>query len=103
MKTIDKCEGVKEPDLHGAIGVENGETTPDDFWSGPVDTLLVHLATTATGLKTSESQSRLATYGPNDAAIDKEAPLWLRFLAASAIHSSSSRFSQADYPRRLVT
>jgi len=81
MKTIGKCEGVREPDLHGAIGVANGEPTPDDFWSGPVDRLLVHLATTATGLKTSEAQSRLATYGPNDAAIDKQAPLWLRFLA----------------------
>jgi len=81
MKTIGKCEGVRKPDRHGAIGIANGEPTPNDFWSGPVDRLLGQLAATATGLKTSEAQSRLATYGPNDAAIDKQAPLWLRFLA----------------------
>jgi Mg2+-importing ATPase len=33
------------------------------------------------GLDTAEVRSRLATYGPNDAATVKRSPLWLQFLA----------------------
>ena len=38
-------------------------------------------ATTPAGLDTAEVQSRLTTYGPNDAATVKRSPLWLQFLA----------------------
>jgi Mg2+-importing ATPase len=76
MKTIRQPGGVTEIDRPG----ENGEPGPADFWKGPIDRLLVHLATTTAGLTTSEAQSRLATYGPNDAATDKHTPLWLQFL-----------------------
>ena len=37
--------------------------------------------TTPAGLNTAEVQSRLTTYGPNDAATVKRSPLWLQFLA----------------------
>src|SRR5450432_2080811 len=52
-----------------------------EFWKEPVDQLLVRLATTTAGLATAEAQARLATYGPNDAAVAKPSPLWLQFLA----------------------
>jgi P-type Mg2+ transporter len=52
-----------------------------EFWKEPADKLLVRLATTLAGLATTEVQSRLTTYGPNDAATVKPSPLWLQFLA----------------------
>jgi len=51
------------------------------IWQEPVDWLLARLATTAAGLANAEAQSRLSTYGPNDAATVKRSPLWLQFLA----------------------
>ena len=41
----------------------------------------MRLATTSAGLDGAEVQSRLAVYGPNDAATVKRTPLWLQFLA----------------------
>ena len=57
------------------------ELTPEDIWKEPLDRLLTRLATTPAGLSSAEVQSRLATYGPNDAATVKRSPLWLQFLA----------------------
>ena len=64
----------------GTTGVAASEPGSDDFWNGPADQLLAQLATTQAGLTTAEAQSRLAIYGPNDAATDKRAPLWWQFL-----------------------
>jgi Mg2+-importing ATPase len=64
----------------GAPETTSSEPGPDDFWKGPADRLLVRLSTTQAGLTTPEAQSRLTSYGPNDAATDKHAPLWLQFL-----------------------
>jgi Mg2+-importing ATPase len=57
------------------------ELGADEFWKEPADQLLVRLATTPAGLATTEVQSRLTTYGPNDAATVKRSPLWLQVLA----------------------
>jgi P-type Mg2+ transporter len=56
------------------------ELSAEDVWKEPVDRLLVRLAATPAGLKAAEAQSRLATYGLNDAATVKRSPLWLQFL-----------------------
>ena len=66
---------------HGDNDPANGELAPEDIWKEPVSQLLTRLATTPAGLNTAEVQSRLATYGPNDAATVKRSPLWLQFLA----------------------
>jgi P-type Mg2+ transporter len=59
----------------------NSELGPEEIWTEPADRLLVRLGTTPAGLDTAEVQSRLTTYGPNDAATVKRSPLWLQFLA----------------------
>ena len=69
------------PNRDGAVNSANGELTPEDIWKEPADQLLGRLATTRAGLDAAEAQSRLATYGPNDAAIVKRSPLWLQFLS----------------------
>jgi P-type Mg2+ transporter len=68
---------------HGddAIDGAKDELGADEFWKEPADKLLVRLATTPAGLATTEVQSRLTTYGPNEAATVKRSPLWLQFLA----------------------
>ena len=65
----------------GAMDPTNGELGPEEIWTEPVDRLLTRLATTPAGLDTAEVQSRLTTYGPNNAATVKRSPLWLQFLA----------------------
>ena len=65
----------------GAKDPANGELGPEEIWKEPTDRLLEHLGTTPAGLDTAEVQSRLTTYGPNDAATVKRTPLWLQFLA----------------------
>jgi P-type Mg2+ transporter len=65
----------------GTIESACGELGPEDIWREPVDRLLMRLATASAGLDSAEAQSRLATYGPNDAATVKRSPLWLQFLA----------------------
>src|SRR5665811_23497 len=57
------------------------ELGAEEIWKEPVDRLLARLVTTAAGLEATEVQSRLKTYGPNDAATVKRSPLWLQFLA----------------------
>ena len=58
-----------------------GEMGSDEIWKMPLASLLARLGTTPTGLNGAEAQSRLAIYGPNDAATVKRSPLWLQFLA----------------------
>jgi P-type Mg2+ transporter len=69
------------PHHDGATDPAKGEPGPEDIWKEPATQLLLRLATTPAGLDTAEVRSRLATYGPNDAATVKRSPLWLQFLA----------------------
>jgi Mg2+-importing ATPase len=69
------------PHHDGATDPAKGEPGPEDIWKEPATQLLLRLATTPVGLDTAEVRSRLATYGPNDAATVKRSPLWLQFLA----------------------
>ena len=55
----------------------DGELGPEEIWQEPADRLLIRLGTTPAGLAAAEAQSRLTTYGPNDAATVKRSPLWL--------------------------
>src|SRR5271165_4825960 len=57
------------------------ELGAEEIWKEPLDRLLSRLATTAAGLDATEAQSRLETFGPNDAAVVKRSPLWLRFFS----------------------
>lgn len=57
------------------------EPEPEDVWQEPADRLLVRLGTTAAGLDAAAAGSRLAQFGPNDAAAEKRRPLALQFLA----------------------
>ena len=57
------------------------ELGPEDIWKQPADRILARLATTSAGLDAVAAQSRLETFGPNDAAVVKRSPLWLQFLA----------------------
>src|ERR1700675_3546302 len=59
----------------------NDELGAEEIWKEPADRILARLATTAAGLDAAEAQSRLETFGPNDAAVVKRSPLWLQFLA----------------------
>lgn len=54
---------------------------PDDLWTAPVAGLLTTLETAAAGLDAACAATRLARYGPNDAAAEKRRPLLLQFLA----------------------
>ena len=47
------------------------ELGAEEIWKEPVDRLLARLVTTAAGLDATEVQSRLKTFGPNDAAVVK--------------------------------
>ena len=68
------------PSRDGATDAASGELGPEEVWQEPVDRLLTRLATTEAGLASTEARSRLAIYGPNDAATVKRSPLWLQFL-----------------------
>ncbi len=57
------------------------ELGPEDIWKLPASQLLARLKTTPAGLTAAAVQSRLTTYGPNDAATVKRSPLWLQFLS----------------------
>src|ERR1019366_763705 len=57
------------------------ELGAEEIWKEPLDRLLARLVTTAAGLDATEVQSRLKTFGPNDAAVVKRSPLWLQFLS----------------------
>ena len=81
MKVAREGGEVSGPDRDGAMNPANGELGPEEIWTEPAGRLLVRLGTTPAGLDTAEVQSRLTTYGPNDAATVKRSPLWLQFLA----------------------
>jgi len=72
---------VSGPHRDGAVDRTDGELGPEEIWKEPTAQLLLRLATTPAGLDTAQVRSRLATYGPNDAATVKRSPLWLQFLA----------------------
>jgi len=72
---------VSGPHRDGAMDRTDGELGPEEIWKEPTAQLLLRLATTPAGLDTAQVRSRLATYGPNDAATVKRSPLWLQFLA----------------------
>ena len=57
------------------------ELGADEIWKEPVIGSFHGSRTTAAGLDAAEVQSRLKTFGPNDAAIVKRSPLWLQFLS----------------------
>jgi len=57
------------------------ELGAEEIWKEPVDRILARLAATAAGLASAEVQSRLETFGPNDAAVVKRSPLWLQFIS----------------------
>ena len=65
----------------GTTGPGDGELDPEEIWREPATRLLARLASSIAGLGAAEVRSRLATYGPNDAATVKRSPLWLQFLA----------------------
>jgi Mg2+-importing ATPase len=73
-----KSDGPR-PDRAG--GTASGDLGPEDVWREPAERILARLATTAAGLDAAAVQSRLRTYGPNDAATVKRTPLWLQFLS----------------------
>src|SRR5664279_3264458 len=53
----------------------------EEVWKEPVDRIIARLVTSAAGLTTADVQSRLGTFGPNNAAEVKRSPLWLQFLS----------------------
>src|SRR6185437_11368911 len=65
----------------GAMNPAIDEIGAEEIWKEPVDRLLARLVTTTAGLDAEEVQSRLNTFGPNDAAVVKRSPLWLQFLS----------------------
>ena len=69
------------PARGGRLGYQNVNLSAEDVWREPVAQLLGRLRTTLRGLEAADAKSRIATYGPNDAASVKRTPLWLRFLA----------------------
>lgn len=81
MNIAGERGNVSGPYRDGATDPASGELGAEEVWQEPVDRLLIRLATTRTGLASTEVQSRLATHGPNDAATIKRSPLWLQFLA----------------------
>ncbi|MGI4950506.1 MAG: magnesium-translocating P-type ATPase [Janthinobacterium lividum] len=54
---------------------------PDSLWAEPAAGLLAHMDTTAVGLDAATAATRLAQYGPNDAATERRRPLVVQFLA----------------------
>src|SRR5438552_17098734 len=80
MSSVVARGEVSKPQRDGAAAAANRELSADDVWKESIEQLLGRLAATPVGLDTAEAQSRLATYGPNDAAIVKHSPLWLQFL-----------------------
>jgi Mg2+-importing ATPase len=62
-------------------GSPAGEISAKDIWTEPAARLLIRLTSAPAGLGVAEAQARLATFGPNDAAIVKRSPLWLQFLS----------------------
>ena len=81
MDVAGERENVSGPHHAGAVDPTSGDLGPEEVWQAPLDRLLARLGATPAGLASTEAQSRLAAYGPNDAATVKRSPLWLQFLA----------------------
>src|SRR5476651_1632458 len=79
MDAAPEAAGRNRPSPPDAPGY--GGLVAEDVWRAPADQLLSRLATTPAGLDPAEAQTRLATWGPNNAASVKRTPLWLKFLA----------------------
>ena len=80
MSAVVACKEVSKPRHDGAASAATRELSAEDVWKESIEQLLGRLVATPVGLDTGEAQSRLATYGPNDAATVKHTPLWLQFL-----------------------
>ena len=76
---IDGNALIPAPPVAPATAV-SGEPGPEEIRREPASRLLARLETKIGGLSTAEAQSRLASYGPNDASIVKSVPLWSQFL-----------------------
>ena len=81
MDLAGEPKSVTAPRHRGSTDPASDELGPEDVWREPLDRLLARLAATRAGLASTQVQSRLATYGPNDAATVRRSPLWLQFLA----------------------
>ncbi len=81
MDVAGEREEGKWPHRDGATTMPSSALDPEEVWQEPVDRLLERLTTTQAGLASTEARSRLAIYGPNDAATVRRSPLWLQFLA----------------------
>ncbi len=57
------------------------EIGEEEIWKAPLADVLANLRAAPPGLDSAEARSRLATFGPNDAAGARRTPLWLQFLA----------------------
>jgi len=64
MNIAGERGNVSGPYRDGAMDPASGELGAEEVWQEPVDRLLIRLATTRTGLASTEVQSRLATHGP---------------------------------------
>ncbi len=69
------------PAVPRAKSARRTEPGPNEFWTEPIEQLLLDLGTRREGLTEAEAQSRLSDYGPNDAANERKPKLWLQFLA----------------------
>ncbi len=74
-------DGPSGPHRVSVTDAAKAEPEPEEIWREPADWLLGRLATKLSGLDAAEVGSRLAAYGPNDAASSKRVPLWLQFVA----------------------
>ena len=81
MKVARELEDVGAPHRDSALALANGELGPEEIWKEPTERVLIRVAATPAGLTAAQVRSRLASYGPNDAATVKRSPLWLQFLA----------------------
>ena len=64
----------------GACPSATDEIAPEAIWKDPPQRLLARLVSSPEGLSATEADSRLAIFGPNDAATVRRSPLWLQFL-----------------------
>jgi magnesium-transporting ATPase (P-type) len=81
MSVVNEHGEPSGPHRDGPMSPAKSELGPEEIWQLPADRLLLRLATTQAGVATADVRSRLATFGPNDAATVKHSPLWLQFLA----------------------
>ena len=81
MTVAHESDAANGPQREGAVRSAAGGLSTEDIWKEPAARLLARLETSSTGLDTAAVQSRLASYGPNNAGTVKRTPLWLQFLS----------------------